>query len=113
MLTNIAYIRKQLGGFGFDDEALEIILLKSEVSPKDKADFIACDRAIYKHFSFLLGTMAKNVSEGGYSISWNVEAVKLYYNNLCQELKEPNVLLLASEEEAKAKMAVVDMSNIW
>jgi hypothetical protein len=27
-----------------------------------------------------------NISEGGYSISWNMEAVKLWYNMVCTEL---------------------------
>lgn len=27
-----------------------------------------------------------NVSEGGYSVSWNIEALKMWYNLTCKEL---------------------------
>ena len=47
----------------------------------------------------------QNVSEGGYSISWNVDAVKLYYNALCTELKLDNVLF--------SRPKIRNRSNIW
>jgi hypothetical protein len=31
-----------------------------------------------------------NISEGGYSISWNMEAVKLWYGIACEELGLPS-----------------------
>ena len=35
----------------------------------------------------------QNVSEGGYSVSWNIDAIKLFYNALCNELGKENVLV--------------------
>ena len=55
--------------------------------------------------SVILKGMLQNVSEGGYSISWNMEAVKLYYAALCNELGKENVLV--------ARPKVRNRSNIW
>lgn len=46
-----------------------------------------------------------SVSEGGYSISRNKEALEAYYSMLCDELHIPNVL--------KAKPAIKNHSNRW
>ncbi|MEA1849189.1 DUF6706 family protein [Chryseobacterium sp. MHB01] len=46
----------------------------------------------------------KSVSEGGYSITYDSEGIKSYYDILCQELEFPNVLL---------KNKIRDRSNLW
>ena len=46
-----------------------------------------------------------NVSEGGYSITWNMEAVKMWYNAMCDELGIENAL----ERKPKVK----GRSDIW
>ena len=46
-----------------------------------------------------------NVTEGGYSVSWNMEAVKLFYRALCNELGAPDVL--------STRPRVRDRSNLW
>ena len=68
-------------------------------------NLIACDVAVYNRMSVILKGMLQNVSEGGYSISWNMEAVKLYYAALCNELGKENVLV--------ARPKVRNRSNIW
>ena len=59
--------------------------------------------ALCKEFAVVL-PMA-NVSEGGYSISWNMEAVKMWYNAMCKELGIDNTL------ESKPK--VKGRSDLW
>ena len=46
-----------------------------------------------------------NVSEGGYSVTWNMEAVKMWYNAMCDELGIENAL----ERKPKVK----GRSDIW
>lgn len=49
--------------------------------------------------------MTHNVSEGGYSISWNMDAVKLYYSALANELGVENVLV--------SRPKIRNRSNMW
>jgi hypothetical protein len=44
-----------------------------------------------------------NVSEGGYSLSWNIDALKMWYTSLCNEIGRPNVV----------KPKVNNRSNMW
>lgn len=103
--TNKEYLSKSLGGLDVSDDDIEVILLKAGIDPGASADFAACDLAVYNRFSVVLGAMTQNVSEGGYSISWNIEAVKLWYSALCRELGKENVL------ESKPKIR--NRSNFW
>ena len=100
-MTNKEYLKKSLAGLNITDDDIEVILLKAdaEVAVRD------CDLATYKRMSVILKGMMQNVSEGGYSISWNIEAVKVYYNALCNELRLENALF--------ARPKVRNRSNIW
>lgn len=104
-MTNAEYLRASLSDFGLRDETLELILLKSGLSATEEAKPQACDLATYDHLSLVLGASLRNVTEGGYSISWNVEALKLYYRALCSSLGKPNLI--------EDKPRVRNRSNMW
>ena len=104
-MTNQEYITKVLSGMDVSADDIEIIMLKSGISGGVQVDTDACDNAIYHRFSIVLGAACKNVTEGGYSVSWNMDAVKAYYNALCAELGKPNVLF--------SRPKVRNKSNIW
>jgi len=104
-MTNKEYITKSLSGLGVSDDDIDIILLKSGLDGSQEADVKSADNAIYDRFSVVLKVATQNVSEGGYSISWNLEAVKLYYSSLCTELGKKNIL------EAQPKIR--NRSNRW
>lgn len=106
-MTNKEYLTKSLSGLGITEDDIDIILLKGGISADAEADFSACDLAVYNRVSLLLKVATQNVTEGGYSISWNIEAVKLYYATLCRELGKPNVLGEVSQPEIRNK------SYIW
>ena len=55
--------------------------------------------------SIVLKGTTQNVTEGGYSVSWNMDAVKLFYNALCNELGKENVLF--------SRPKIRNKSNIW
>lgn len=95
-MTNKEYLTKTLNGLGVSSDDIDIMLLKAGIdgtatcSTTDEMKL--CDEAVYARMSIVLKSTLQNVSEGGYSISWNVEAVKAYYSALCNELGKENVL---------------------
>ncbi|ERI85118.1 hypothetical protein HMPREF1981_02005 [Bacteroides pyogenes F0041] len=104
-MTNKQYLTKALSGLNISEDDIDIVLLKASLDGEAEADVRACDVATYQRMSVILKGVMLNVSEGGYSISWNVEAVKLYYNALCNELGLDNVLF--------ARPKIRNRSNLW
>lgn len=106
-LTNREYLHKALAGLRVKDDDIDLILLKAGLRGEAEADARACDLATYNRFSVVLKAGLYNVSEGGYSLSWNIEAVKLYYTALCNELGLEDVLT------TKRPPRVRNRSNRW
>lgn len=104
-MTNKQYLTKALSGLNISEDDIDIVLLKASLDGEAEADVRACDVATYQRMSVILKGVMLNVSEGGYSISWNVEAVKLYYNALCNELGLENVLF--------TRPKIRNRSNLW
>lgn len=105
VMTNKQYLAKALSGLNISEDDIDIVLLKASLDGDAEADVRACDVATHQRMSVILKGVMQNVSEGGYSISWNVEAVKLYYNALCNELRFENVLF--------ARPKIRNKSNLW
>lgn len=104
-MTNKEYLTKSLKGLNLSDDDIEIIIIKSNLGADAPIQAQLCDMAVYNRMSVILKGMTQNVSEGGYSISWNMEAVKLYYAALCFELGKENVLT--------GRPKVRNKSNLW
>lgn len=104
-MTNKQYLTKTLSGLNVSGDDIDIILLKASLDGDVEADIRSCDIAIYRRMSIVLKGATQNVSEGGYSVSWNIEAVKLFYNTLCNELGLENVLF--------ARPKIRNKSNLW
>lgn len=104
-MTNKEYLTKLLNGLDVSDDDVDIILLKGGISPDASVFMSACDNAVYNRMSVVLKSALQNVSEGGYSVSWNMEAVKMFYHSLCNELGKPNVLV--------GRPKVRNRSNYW
>ena len=104
-MTNKQYLTKALSGLNMTEDDIDIILVKSELDADADVDIRGCDMATYNRMSVLFKGALLNVSEGGYSVSWNMDAVKLYYNALCNELGQDNVLY--------ARPKVRNRSNLW
>jgi len=92
-MTGKEYITQLLNGLNVSEGDIDIILLKAGIDGTLTADVAACDMAVHGRMSIVLKGAMQNVSEGGYSVSWNMEAVKLFYNSLCEELGLENVLV--------------------
>lgn len=52
--------------------------------PDAEVDTTTAKRALCKEFGSIIPLA--NVREGGYSVSWNWEAIKFWYNQTCSEL---------------------------
>jgi len=100
--TNRQYLTAALSRFNVSTSDIDLILAENTALNGDGTlNVTACKRAIHKSLSSLLPLA--NVSESQYSVSWNMEAIKIYYKSLCQELSLPN----------KLRPALRDRSNYW
>lgn len=98
--TNQEYLKASLAKFNVTNDDIDLIMLdhpelNSALNPT------ACKLAIYASLSTILPLT--DVSEGGYSVSWDIERLKLWYDSLCKELGKPNVL----------KPSVRNRSDLW
>lgn len=96
-MTNGEYLQRLLSRFGLAEPDVEMILLNQGVSPEEPVNIPAMKAALYKEFTSILPLA--NVSEGGYSITWNMEAVKLWYSQLARELGQENILESTNQDE--------------
>jgi len=100
------YLQKSLAGLDISDDDIKIILLRSKVDPDAEVNFKDADTAVWREFSVVLGNASRNLSAGGASVSWNIEALKLFYTALCNRWGLNNVLL-------RPNAKVRDRSYMW
>ena len=73
--------------FGIEAADVELILTNQQATIPDanaEVDITTAKKALCKEFGSLIPLA--NVSEGGYSVSWNWEAIKFWYKQACGEL---------------------------
>ena len=99
--TNSEYLFASLSRFNVNSNDIDVMLLEAGLTSSASVDVTACKTAIYNGLTKMLPLA--NVSEGSYSFSGNMEAIKWYYNQLCRELGKENVL----------QPIVRDKSNLW
>ena len=91
--------------FGMTDAEIDLILAnQTNMIPDADADVDShiAKTALIQEFATLIPL--QNVTEGGYSVSWNLDAVKLWYNQACGEL---GIQPTATQPKIRNK------SNIW
>lgn len=99
--TNREYLTAQLSRFNVSESDIDIIMVDNPTLLDSSLDPKACKLAIYNAMSAILPVA--DVSEGGYSVTWNIEGLKLWYNSLCAELGKTNAL----------KPKIRNRSNCW
>lgn len=87
--------------FNLNAADVSLILANQQLHPEDTVDVTKAKTALCKEFSLVL-PMA-NVTEGGYSLSWNMDAVKMWYKQTAAELGLPD----ATAPRVRNK------SNVW
>lgn len=86
-MTYKEWFTKTTRRFGVSPEDVDLILANQAeliADPDATVDATTAKTALVKEFASIIPLA--NVSEGGYSVSWNMEAVKLWYNQTCDEL---------------------------
>lgn len=103
-MTYKEWITRTTRRFGIDSTDVELILANQvELIPNENETVNpkTAKTALVKEFASIIPLA--NVSEGGYSVSWNMEAVKLWYRQTCDELG------IVPADKPKVR----DRSNLW
>lgn len=103
-MTYKEYIIKTVSKFQVGADDVELILCNQSTlipDPEAQVDAKIAKTALCKEIATLLPLA--NISEGGYSISWNWDALKLWYNATCSELGLSNA----------SKPKIRNKSNVW
>lgn len=87
--------------FNVSEADIELILVNQGIEPEEQVDVVKAKTAMCKEFAMVI-PMA-NVTEGGYSVSWNMEALKLWYKQTASELGLTDV----------TAPKIRNRSNIW
>lgn len=86
-MTYIEWIKATVSRFNISEEEARLIATNQSAlipNPEEQVDVITAKKALCLEFSSVLPLA--NVNEGGYSITWNMEAIKMYYRSLCAEV---------------------------
>ena len=100
ILSNLEYLKAALNRFNLTDSDINLIMAEHP-ELTGALNVPACKLAIYDSMSAIL-PMA-NISECGYSVSWNIDGLKLWYALLCNEIGKTNAL----------KPTIRNRSNYW
>lgn len=104
-MTYREYITTICARFGLKSEEIDLILTNQQANiPDAEADVepTTAKRALVAEFANLIPLA--NVSEGGYSVSWNTDALKLWYAQTTKELGMTDTI---------SQPTITNRSNIW
>lgn len=88
------YLTATLSRFNLSDADIDLIIINQGLEGGE-LDVKTAKMAIFKEFSLILPLA--NISEGGFSISWNIDALKMWYSQLANELEEVDLLNVKSD----------------
>ena len=86
-MTYKEWFSRTVSRFGVVGGDVDLMLANQQDAipdPDAEVDTTTAKRALCKEFGSIIPLA--NVSEGGYSVSWNWEAIKFWYNQTCSEL---------------------------
>lgn len=103
-MTYLEWMTSTVAKFNITPAEAELILTNQSALVPDMTatvDVTIAKTALCKELSSILPVA--NVTEGGYTLSWNMEAVKAYYRALCAELGMQDL----------TQPQIRNRSNIW
>lgn len=86
-MTYKEWFSRTVSRFGVEGGDVDLMLANQQDAipdPDAEVDTTTAKRALCKEFGSIIPLA--NVSEGGYSVLWNWEAIKFWYNQTCSEL---------------------------
>jgi hypothetical protein len=104
-MTYREWITATIARFEVGISDIELILVNQKKlipDPDLDVDVATAKTALCKEFANLI-PLTREIREGGYSISWNLDAIELWYNQTCAELGLIPV----------GKDKITDRSNAW
>lgn len=87
LMTYKDWTTRTVAKFELTKEDVELMLFNQKAlipNPDAEAVVSIAKKALCYEFATLIPL--SNISEGGYSVSWNFDAVKLWYNATCREV---------------------------
>lgn len=106
-MTYIEYISTTLIPFGVESPIIDLIILNQGLEPnktiQDENDIMLAKKAMFKEFGVYI-PKSKNITEGGYSITWDMEAIKLWYSSLAKDL---------GENDNITECAIINSKKMW
>lgn len=105
-MTNEEYILKTLCLFGITQDTVDVILVDSTLHGQAALDAQACKRAMYKDFHLVRAAAHRNVTEGGFSMSWNdcEKALEDLEKSLAEDV---------GDEDSLHGAGCIDRSYMW
>lgn len=101
-MTTRQYLQIALSKFEVGDSLVDLIVVENSLVPDSDVCVDETKRAIHRSLGTWLPVQSA-VSEGGVSMTWNLDAIKLYYSALSRELGLEDV----------TKPTIRDFSNSW
>lgn len=101
-MTVREYLSAMLSRFLIGASDIELIMVNQDLSADAPADPVVLKKALYNEMSATLPVA--NVSEGQFSVSWNLDALRLWYSALCRELGVEDMLNPAPRVEDKSSL---------
>lgn len=91
-MTNREYLETVLSKFGVQPAEIDLMLLEQNLYPDDViTDFNIPKKAVYYQLPMMMAGL-QNITEGGYSITWNLAGIKAWYSLLASQLQLPDSL---------------------
>ena len=87
-MTYKEYIALALNKFNITEDTVDLLLVNQEPlisNPEQEVDVKKAKTAICNEFAALIPIWSQ-MSEGGSSVSLNMDAIKMWYKQLCDEL---------------------------
>lgn len=86
-MTYKEWFTRTTARFDMEEADVDLILTNQQKEipdPNQVVEVVTAKRALCAEFGTIIPFA--NISEGGYSVSWNWEAIKFWYNQTCGEL---------------------------
>jgi hypothetical protein len=107
-MTYREYVKITIGNFGVSDAEIDFILTEADLNPASEVtnseDRIKIKKAMFISIPRMMAGL-QDVSEGGYSVKWNIDGIKAWYSLLAGELGETDLL--------NTGPTVQDRSYLW
>lgn len=103
-MTYREYILRTLRQFNLTDEDIELMVVNQRTlipNPDNDVEPEVAIKAICLELASFLPIAS--VSEGGYSVSYNYEALRIWYNNMCQRVGIDSAF----------EPSITNMSDVW